>query len=90
MGALPLVPISALSPSLSTNEFIGAEVRSSDDKIIGEVRNVIFETDDHPAHAIVASGGFFTPGEASIVAPVRSLKATQDRSVFSLPCWRWR
>ena len=84
-GALPLLAISELSPGLRADEFIGAEVRSSDDKIIGEVRNVIFETSSHQAYAIIASGGFFTPGTASIVAPIRFIKVSLEREVFFLP-----
>lgn len=84
-GAQPLLAVSELTPGLRADEFIGAEVRSSDDKIIGEVRNVVFETNDHQAYAIVASGGFFTPGTASIVTPIRYLKVAQERNVFFLP-----
>jgi hypothetical protein len=64
---------------------IGAEVRSSDDKIIGEVRNIIFGTKDGRDYAIVASGGFFTTGKDSIVVPIRSLRVTQERTSFFLP-----
>jgi hypothetical protein len=64
---------------------LGAEVRSSDDKIVGEVRNVIFATKDRRDYAIVASGGFFTTGPDSFVVPIRSLKVSQERSSFFLP-----
>jgi hypothetical protein len=84
-GAKPLVRIAELSPGLRANEFIGAEVRSSDDKIIGEVRNVVFETKDHEGYAVVASGGFFTPGTDSIVVPLQFLKVSQGRDIFFLP-----
>lgn len=84
-GAKPLVAIAELSPGLRANEFIGSEVRSSDDKIIGEVRNVVFETKDHDAYAVIASGGFFIPGTDSIIAPIRFLRVSQERDVFFLP-----
>lgn len=83
--AKPLVMIDELAPGLRTDEMIGAEVRSSDDKIVGEVRNIVFGTKDGRDYAIVASGGFFTAGKDSIVVPIRSLKVTQDRSSFFLP-----
>src|SRR3954449_10934645 len=83
--AKPLVSIDELSPALRADELIGAEVRSSDDKIVGEVRNIVFGTKDERDYAIVASGGFFTAGKDSIVVPIRSLKVTQDRSSFFLP-----
>ena len=61
------------------------EVRSSDDKIVGEVRNIVFGTKDRRDYAIVASGGFFTPGKDSIVVPIQSLKVSQERVSFFLP-----
>jgi hypothetical protein len=84
-GAKPLIPIDELTPALRGDEIMGAEVRSSDDKILGEVRNVVFGDKDRPDYAIVASGGFFTPGDASIVVPMKSLKVTQERATFFLP-----
>jgi hypothetical protein len=83
--AKPLLRIDELAPGLRTDEMIGAEVRSSDDKIVGEVRNIVFGTKDGRDYAIVASGGFFTAGKDSIVVPIRSLKVSQDRSSFFLP-----
>ena len=65
--AKPLVSIEELAPGLRADEIIGSEVRSSDDKIVGEVRNIVFGTRDRQDYAIVASGGFFTPGKDSIV-----------------------
>ena len=84
-GAKPLVSIEDLAPGMRADEIIGAEVRSSDDKIVGEVRNVVFGTKDRRDYAIVASGGFLTPGKDSIVVPIRSLKVSQARVSFFLP-----
>jgi len=84
-NAKPLVRIDELNPALRADEIIGAEVRSSDDKIVGEVRNIVFATKDRRDYAIVASGGFFTPGKDSIVVPIRSLEISQDRESFFLP-----
>jgi hypothetical protein len=83
--AKPLIKIDQLTPGLRTDEMIGAEVRSSDDKIVGEVRNIVFGTKDGRDYAVIASGGFFTTGKDSIVVPIRSLMVTQDRSSFFLP-----
>jgi PRC-barrel domain len=83
--AKPLIRIDELAPGLRADEIIGAEVRSSDDKIVGEVRNIVFGTRDRRDYAIVASGGFFTPGKDSIVVPIRSLKVSQERESFFLP-----
>jgi hypothetical protein len=84
-GAKPLIDIDELAPGLRADEIIGSEVRSSDDKIIGEVRNIVFGTRDRRDYAIVASGGFFTPGRDSIVVPIRTLKVSQERHSFFLP-----
>jgi hypothetical protein len=84
-GAKPLVAIDALAPGLRADEIMGAEVRSSDDKIIGEVRNIVFGTKDRRDYAIVAAGGFFTPGKDSIVVPIRFLKVSPERDSFFLP-----
>ncbi len=84
-GARPLISINELAPGLRADEIIGAEVRSSDDKIIGEVRNIVFGTKDRRDYAIVASGGFFIPGKDSIVVPIRFLKVAQERDSFYLP-----
>ena len=84
-GAKPLVRIDQMTPGLRADEMIGAEVRSSDDKIVGEVRNIVFGMKDGRDYVIVASGGFFTPGKDSIVVPIRSLKVSQERDSFFLP-----
>src|SRR3954462_7724415 len=55
-GAKPLVAIDALAPGLRADEIMGAEVRSSDDKIIGEVRNIVFGTKDRRDYAKIAFG----------------------------------
>ena len=83
--ARPLVGINQLAPGLRADEIIGAEVRSSDDKIVGEVRNIVFGTTDRRDYAIVASGGFFTPGTDSFVVPIQVLKVSQERDSFFLP-----
>jgi hypothetical protein len=84
-NAKPLVGIEELSPGLRADEIIGSEVRSSDDKIVGEVRNIVFGTRDRQDYAIVAAGGFFMPGKDSIVVPIRTLKVSQERGTFFLP-----
>lgn len=82
--ARPLVDIDELLPGLRVDEIVGSEVRSSDDKIVGEVRNVVIGTKDRWDYAIVASEGFFIPGKDSIVVPLRYLQVNQARSSFFL------
>ena len=43
------------------------------------------ETKDRRDYAIVAAGGFFTPGKDSIVVPIRFLKVSPERDSFFLP-----
>ena len=84
LGAKALVMVDKLNPGLRADEIMGAEVRSSDDKIIGEVRNLVLATKDRPTYAIVASGGFFTTGQDSIVVPIQFIKASYDRGSYFL------
>jgi hypothetical protein len=83
--ARPLVSVSELAPGLRADEIVGAEVRSADDRIVGEVRNIVFGMKDRQDYAIVASGGFFTTGKDSFVVPIRFLKVSQERTSFFLP-----
>jgi hypothetical protein len=85
LGAKPLVKIIDLAPALRADEIMGAEVRTSDDKIVGEVRNIVFGTKDRQNYAVVASGGFFTRGNDSVVVPIRLLLVSQERNSFFLP-----
>ncbi len=74
-----------MAPGLLAAEIIGAEVRSSDDRIIGEVRNIVFGTKDRRDYAILASGGFFISGKDSIVFPIPVLKVSEERESSHLP-----
>jgi hypothetical protein len=82
--ARPLINIDELGPGLRVDEIVGSEVRSSDDKIVGEVRNVVIGTKDRLDYAVVASDGFFIAGKDSIVVPLRYLQINQARSSFFL------
>jgi hypothetical protein len=83
-GARPLISINELGPGLRVDEIVGSEVRSSDDRIVGEVRNVVIGTKDRWDYAVVASGGFFIAGRDSIVVPLRYLQVNQERTSFYL------
>ena len=84
-NAKPLIRLDELTPGLRADEIIGAEVRSADDEIVGEVRNIVFGTKDRRDYVIIASGGFCVPGKESIVVPIQSLKVSQERGSFFLP-----
>jgi hypothetical protein len=83
-GEEALVSINDLDPGLLASEIIGAEVRTSDDMIVGEVRNVVIGTKDRWDYVIVASDGFFVAGENSLVVPLRYLVIDQKRKSFFL------
>ncbi|BAB54778.1 PRC-barrel domain-containing protein [Mesorhizobium japonicum] len=82
--ARPLINLDDLGPGLRVDEIVGSEVRSSDDKIVGEVRNVVIGTKDRWDYAVVASGGFFIAGKDSIVVPLRYLQVNEERNSFYL------
>lgn len=82
--AKPLLEVKELANGLRSDQSVGAEVRSSDDKIVGEIRNIIFGAKDGRGYVVVASGGFFTTGKESYVVPLDSLKVSQDRTSFYL------
>jgi hypothetical protein len=84
LGEEALVSINDLDPGLLANEIIGAEVRTSDDMIVGEVRDVVIGTKDRWDYAIVASDGFFVAGKDSLVVPLRYLVIDQARKSFFL------
>lgn len=81
-GEEALVSINDLDPGLLASEIIGAEVRTSDDMIVGEVRNVVIGTKDRWDYVIVASDGFFVAGKDSLVVPLRYLVIDQTRKSF--------
>lgn len=81
-NAAPLTGIGDMIPPMRADEVIGSEIRTSDDKIVGEVRNIIIGTEGQRDYAIVASGGFFVPGRNSIVVALRYLRVSQERNSF--------
>ncbi|MFN7091856.1 MAG: PRC-barrel domain-containing protein [Allorhizobium sp.] len=83
-GEDALISINDLDPGLLAGEIIGAEVRTSDDMIVGEVRDVVIGTKDRWDYAIVASDGFFVAGKDSLVVPLRYLVIDQKRKSFFL------
>ena len=83
-NAAPLIRISEMIPPMRADEVMGSEVRTSDDKIVGEVRNIIIGTEGQRDYAIVASGGFFVPGKQSFVVALRYLRVTQERNSLFL------
>ena len=84
INAAPLTKIAEMVPLMRADEIMGAEVRTSDDKIVGEVRNIIIGTEGRRDYAIVATGGFFVPGKDSIVVALRNLRVSRERNSFYL------
>lgn len=84
VNAAPLTSLAAMVPPMRADEIMGAEVRTSDDKIVGEVRNIIIGTEGRRDYAIVATGGYFVPGKNSIVVGLRYLRVSRERNSFYL------
>jgi hypothetical protein len=84
IDAAPLTKLAEMIPLMRADEILGSEVRTSDDKIVGEVRNVIIGTEGRRDYAIVATGGFFVPGKNSIAVALRYLRVTRERNSFFL------
>jgi hypothetical protein len=82
IDATPLTKLAEMVPLMRADEILGSEVRTSDDKIVGEVRNVIIGTEGRRDYAIVATGGFFVPGKNSIAVALRYLRVTRERNSF--------
>jgi hypothetical protein len=83
-NAAPLTHLSDMVPPMRADEVLGSEVRTSDDRIVGEVRNIIIGTEGRRDYAIVASGGFFVPGKKSYVVALRYFRVSQERNSFYL------
>ena len=83
-GAAPLIKLADILPPIRADELLGSEVRTADDKIVGEVRNVVLGTEDRSDYAIIATGGYFVPGKSSIVVTLRDLRVSQERNSFYL------
>ena len=83
-NAAPLTHLADMRPPMRADEVMGSEVRTSDDKIVGEVRNIIIGTLGRYDYAIVASGGFFVAGKKSFVVALRYMKVSQERNSFYL------
>lgn len=83
--AAPLTKLGDMQPPMRADEVMGSEVRTSDDKIVGEVRNIIIGTGGRRDYAIVASGGYFVPGKTSFAVALRYLRVTQERNSLFLP-----
>jgi hypothetical protein len=82
--AAPLTSLPEMNPLMRADEIMGAEVRTSDDRIVGEVRNIIVGTEGKHDYAIVATGGYFVPGKNSIVVALRYLRVSRERNSFYL------
>lgn len=83
-NAAPLTQLADMRPPMRADEVMGSEVRTSDDKIVGEVRNIIIGTLGRYDYAIVASGGFFVAGKKSFVVALRYMRVSQERNSLYL------
>lgn len=59
---------------LAKDRLIGAKVTGADGKIIGDVEDLIIDTDDHIAGVIMGVGGFLGLGEKKVAVKPSALK----------------
>lgn len=78
------LPLGEVSPRLRADEILGAEVRSSDNKRVGEVKNIVFGAKGQPDYAVVAYGGFLTGGSERIAVPLDAFKVATSRETLVL------
>lgn len=81
-NAGPLTDFAAMVPPMMADEIMGSEVRTADDEIVGEIRDVVIGGLAYGDYAIVAAGGFFVPGRDSIVVPLKFLRVSRERNSF--------
>ena len=80
-----MININELGPGLRSTRIIGAEVRSADDQIVGEVRNVVIGTQDRWTIAIVAFRGLLYCGNRQLTSSrCATCRFNQERSSFFL------
>lgn len=82
VNAAPLTKLAKMVPLMRADEIMGAEVRTADDKIVGEVRTIVIGTEGRSDYAIVAAGGYFVPGKDSFVVALRHLRVSRERNSF--------
>lgn len=63
-----------LTEYLAKDRLIGAKVTGADGKIIGDVEDLIIDTDDHIAGVIMGVGGFLGLGEKKVAVKPSALK----------------
>jgi PRC-barrel domain len=76
--------VTEVGGNLRANDMLGADVRSSENKTIGEISDIVFDPKGSPAYAVIAYGGFLGLGEDESAVPFSELKVTDDGDVFYL------
>lgn len=59
---------------ISTRAFVGASVHNAEGERIGEVHDLVVDTDDRVTHAVIDVGGFLGMGEKRVLMPFDELK----------------
>lgn len=80
LGALPaaaddmFITNQKYTEYLAKDRLIGAKVAGADGKIIGDIEDIIIDTDDHVAGVIMGVGGFLGLGEKKVAIKTSALQ----------------
>ena len=77
-------PVEELEAVVRIDNVIGADVRNYQDEDLGDIDDVIFDTDGQIAYVLVSYGGFLGIGQDLIAVPWQSLHANLAMDTFVL------
>lgn len=75
-------PLSETPNALRAGEMIGSDVRGRSNDVVGEVTDIVFNTEGRPAYAVVAHGGFLGLGEDEMAVPFDHLRTAGNGAVL--------
>jgi hypothetical protein len=90
MGASAQTParvedMRTLHGGLSATGLVGARVRSSDGKDVGEIEDLIFSADARVVTAIVSVGGVLDVADKLVAVPYADLRVWSDDKTLAIP-----
>lgn len=75
-------PVDEKSYVLRAARLIGSDVRGRSNEIVGEVTDIVVDTQGKPAYVVVAHGGFLGLGEKEIAVPFSHLHAIGEGDIL--------
>ncbi|MEO1719557.1 MAG: PRC-barrel domain-containing protein [Pseudomonadota bacterium] len=80
-----LTSVVDMEGSVKVSQIMNAELRSSDDKDLGTINNVILDGTWKPAYVVAEHGGFLGFGEEEVVIPFKTLQLSPSGTSVFLP-----